>query len=84
MVCRRFAAGGLLPKPRSGDKILAEGVSPGSDFSTMQAATWRQGFKYAAPSGAVPSVNTDTQRLRAGLCSYAASRLRSAAYSLSI
>jgi len=33
------------------------------------------GFKYAAPSGAVIDINTKTQRLRAGLFSYAAARL---------
>src|SRR5213594_5006135 len=55
--------------PRSGVRALAQGASPGIDFRDKTSR------EAAAPSGWDVHAHTHTQRLRAGLCSHAASRL---------
>src|SRR2546429_7164523 len=51
------------------------GRQPWFDFRATQAAKWRL-TSIRRPCGAVTYMNTNTQRLRAGLSSHAASRLR--------
>ena len=56
-------------------KLALMGASRGSISVTRQAAKRRQSFEFCRPCGAGMYMHTDTQRLRAGLCSHAASRL---------
>ena len=65
----------MSPKAAKRQKRLAQGVSPGFDFAAEASRGAAAELEICRPFGAVIYVHPQTQRLRAGLTSHAASRL---------
>src|SRR5213593_4980199 len=64
------------PTPRSGVRAVAQGASPGIDFRDKTSREAAAELQILPPlRGWDVYMHTHTQRLRAGLCSHAASRL---------